>query len=132
MSKLIHVSATALVLAATVAAFALFFRADIAKSAVITGSEYSFGTTTAAGSQVFKSTTQTPVCTLGSILIASSSATAFTVRNATSTTDVASTTIAVFEANAFEGTYTFDVACTRGVAIEAPTGFNGFVTTTFR
>lgn len=110
----------------------LMGRAQTTLGSVVDGSEYTYGTTTAAGLRSFKSTTNSPVCTLGSIVISSSSATAFTIKNATSTTDVGSTTIATFEANAAEGTYTFDVACSRGVAVDAPSGFNGYVITTYR
>lgn len=99
---------------------------------VQTGSEYGYGTTTAAGNQVFRTTANGTGCTLGSIIIASSSATGFTVWNATSTTDVGSTTIATFGPADDEGTYTFDAACSRGISIIAPTGFNGFVITTHR
>lgn len=108
----------------------LMIRVSPVLGSVQDGSEYSYGTTTAAGLKSFKQAT--PACTLGSIVIASSSATAFTVKNASSTTDVSSTTIASFEANAAEGTYTFDVSCARGVAVDAPTGFNGYVITTYR
>lgn len=126
----------------TTLAFGVFFvlcallflmgRADPALGSVQDGSEYTYGTTTAAGLKNFKSTTNTSSCVLGSVVIASSSATSFTVKNATSTTDVGSTTIATFEANAAEGTYTFDAACSRGVSVDAPAGFNGYVITTYR
>lgn len=121
---------TVCVLVGAAVAASVLFTAKPAVGSVVTGSEYVYATTSAAGLQRVK--VATPVCNLGSVIISSSSATAFTVKNATSTTDVGSTTIATFEANAAEGTYTFDLACERGLAVDAPTGFNGYVITTFR
>ena len=69
---------------------------------------------------------------LGSIIVASSSATVFEVWNATSTTDVASSSIGHFVASPANGTYTFDVVANRGIIVDMPTGFNGSYTITFR
>ena len=128
------VAAVVALLAAVVCVLFMFSlrQPEIAHGSVVTGSEYGYATTTAAGNTNVRSNLISPGCTLGSVVIASSSATAFTIWNAASTTDAASTTIATFEANAAEGTYTFDVACPRGISIIAPTGFNGFVITTHR
>lgn len=123
-----------MVLGVLVGAF-YFSNASKALAGVDSGSEYNATTTTSTQAnthRLVKTTTISPVCTIGSVVIASSSATAFTVWNATSTTDVASTTFATFEANAVEGTYAFDSTCTRGIVIAAPTGFNGSVVTTYR
>lgn len=70
--------------------------------------------------------------TLGSIIVASSSATTFKIWNATSTTDTASSTVTQFVASPTNGTYTFDLILTRGLIIEMPTGFNGSYTITYR
>lgn len=69
---------------------------------------------------------------LGSIVVASSSATTFKVWNATSTTDVASTSITNFVASPANGTYTYDVNLSRGIIVELPTGFNGAYTITYK
>lgn len=69
---------------------------------------------------------------LGSVIIASSSATTFRVFDATSTTDVSSTTKALFVAAPANGTYTFDINLTRGLIISLPTNFNGSYTVTYR
>jgi len=114
--------------------FEYIVNTDKALAGVQVGSEYNYATTTStqSGHKLVKSTTNTSVCTLGSVVIASSSASQFTIWNATSTTDVASSTITTFEANAAEGTYAFDVACTRGIVVAPATGFNGNVVTTYR
>jgi hypothetical protein len=120
---------------AVVAAFLFipFFTAADRFSGVTTGSEYSYvttATTTGAG-EMIKSGGQYG-CTLGSIVITDSSTTTFSVMNATSTTDSASTTLASFPANAVAGTYIFDLACDRGLSVVAPAGFDGFVVITYR
>lgn len=70
--------------------------------------------------------------TLGSIIVASSSATTFTVWNATSTTDTASTSLVTLKASVGEGTYIFDAELTRGLVVVKPTGFNGDYVITYR
>lgn len=70
--------------------------------------------------------------TLGSVVVASSSATAFYVWNATSTSDIASTSLGSFVASPANGTYTFDVVAPRGLIVDMPAGFNGSYTITFR
>jgi len=69
---------------------------------------------------------------LGSVVIASSSAATLKLKNAASTTDIASTTIATIVAAADEGTYTFDVAVNRGLIIESSSGFNGDFVITYQ
>ena len=69
---------------------------------------------------------------LGSIIVASTSPTALKIWNATSTTDVASTTLGSFAPEPEEGTYTFDTIMTRGIIIETLTGFNGTYIITYR
>ena len=71
--------------------------------------------------------------TLGSVIVASSSAGTLKIWNATSTTDTASSTIATFIASPVQGTYTFDAILTRGgIGIELGSGFNGSYTITCR
>lgn len=70
--------------------------------------------------------------TFGSVVVASSSATVARIWNATSTTDVGSTTIANFVAAPANGTYTFDVSAPRGIILEMTSGFNGAYTITYR
>ena len=77
-------------------------------------------------------TVHTSACTLGSVVIASTSDTALTIMDAATTTDAASTTIAVFPASATVGTYTYDIACQRGLIIEVPSGFTGDYAVTHR
>lgn len=119
-----------LVLASVAVLFSAFNHA--ANASVITGSEYNYATTSAAGHTNIRSTAIAPGCTLGSVIIVGSASTTFAIWNATSTTDVGSSTMAVFQANAPAGTYTFDMACTRGISVIAPVGFNGYVITTHR
>jgi hypothetical protein len=121
-------------LALLVAAFALLAfslqQPQHAFSSVITGGEYQATTTGGlpTGHQVVRGS----LTTLGSVVIASSSATSFTIWNATSTTDTASTSLVTFEADAAEGTYTFDIDLVRGLVVEEPSGFNGDFVVTWR
>ena len=105
----------------------------------VTGSEYNatstYTQTTRNMSQIRTSTGAG--CTLGSVIVASSSASALTINplkvwNATSTTDSASTTLVTLRSAAAEGTYTFDVSCPRGLIIETPANFNGEYVVTWR
>ena len=70
--------------------------------------------------------------TLGQITVASTSAGTLKVWNATSTTDSASTTVALLKASVVEGTYVFDAFLTRGLIVELGAGFNGAYTITYR
>jgi len=89
-----------------------------------------------ASSTTFASTKVSQVKTgqtiLGYVTIASSSAASFQLKNATSTTDIASTTIVSFPAAADEMTYSFDLAASRGLIIESSSGFNGQVVITYK
>lgn len=102
---------------------------------VVQGSEYNATTSiaTSAGTHwLAKSTTNAGVCVLGSIIVASSSDTTFTLWNATSTTDIASTTIVAMVADIAVGTYQYDITCSRGLVVETPASFDGQYTTTYR
>lgn len=95
-----------------------------------TGEEYN-ATTTAAMATGF-SVLKTSSGQLGSVIVASSSAATFTIWNATSTTDIASTSPVRFVASPANGTYTFDASFTRGIIVEVPTGSNGSYTVTWK
>jgi hypothetical protein len=62
---------------------------------------------------------------LGSVVIASTTAHALIIHNATSSSDDASTTIALIGKNAPAGTYTFDVVMNRGIVLDIQAGFEG-------
>lgn len=105
---------------------------------VTVGGEYQ-GTTTSvagfAGLQV--SLVSNKAGTLGSVVVSSTTpATPTTgtlrIMNATSTTDISSTTIASFPIQPTQGTYTFDIFAPRGIIVEAGAGFNGTYTITSR
>jgi len=89
-------------------------------------------TTTDSTSVNTHSQIKSTAATLGSIVVASSSATTLTIWNATSTTDIASTTITKLVASIGEGTYTFDVEALRGLIIATPVDFNGSYVITWR
>lgn len=95
---------------------------------VARGGEYQATTTSTMGTnkhQLIQSAYNSSSVTLGSIVVASTSATTIKIWNATSTTDIASTTLGTLKASVAEGTYTFDLILTRGLILEIPTGFNG-------
>jgi hypothetical protein len=70
--------------------------------------------------------------TLGSIVIASTTNAYFTIWNATSTTDVSSTTLVTIGTSTAAGTYTFDAVAQRGLIMERPVNFAGEYVVTFR
>ncbi|MES2224144.1 MAG: hypothetical protein V4469_04405 [Patescibacteria group bacterium] len=71
--------------------------------------------------------------TLGSVVITSATAGAiFTIKNATSTIDPASTTLATFTAGALGGTYTFDAAFDRGLIVQMNSAIVASTTITWR
>lgn len=70
--------------------------------------------------------------TLGSVIVGGTSATIVELRDATSTTDSASTTIATFAASPATGTYTFDSAFTRGLSVVFTGSFTGKYMITWR
>ncbi|MEA3431447.1 MAG: hypothetical protein U9R01_02035 [candidate division WOR-3 bacterium] len=89
-------------------------------------------TTTPSGTAVSGNARVTPVI-LGSVIIASSSIDHLTIRNATSSTDIASTTIAVFDNdNNAEGTYVFDIALDRGLVLDFGSAYDGSAIITYR
>lgn len=71
---------------------------------------------------------------LGSVIVASSSIGSLIIHDATSTEDMASSTIAIFDNdnNATAGTYVFDTILTRGLILDFEAGFNGSYIITWR
>ena len=95
---------------------------------VARGGEY-HATTTTSGTAAANYVIQTGRGTLGSIIVASSSGSTFTVLDANGT---ATTTIATLKASIAEGTFTFDRMLSYGLIITVPSGFNGQYITTYR
>ena len=93
--------------------------------------EYNATTTVGMGTGVRSLITNRPAV-LGSIVIASSSPTAIRIWNATSTTDVASTTVVTIPGSAANGTYTYDAVFDRGLSVQLISGFNGSYNITTR
>lgn len=101
---------------------------------VSVSNEYN-ATTTNSTSANTHSLIKSSQCTVGSIVVASSSPSGQDVKiwNATTTrTDLSSTTLVTLRGGVSEGTYTFDIACTRGLVIETPASFNGSYVITWR
>jgi hypothetical protein len=97
----------------------------------VTGGNEYYATTTAfmqAGHRLIK----TGQSALGSLVITSVGSAQLEIWNATSSTDIASTSVARIKPAAAEGTYTFDVSMPRGIVINVPTGYNGTSTITYR
>lgn len=69
---------------------------------------------------------------LGSVVITGAVAGPMRFMNATSTTDVSSTTIAVFPNSTAAGTYTFDLIVTRGLILETTANLLPTTTITWR
>lgn len=106
---------------------------------VTRGGEYQSTTTSQAGFADKKMTLiDNRACTLGSVIISSTTpATPVTgtlrIMNASSTTDVSSTTLASFPILPTQGgQYVFDSVAPRGCIVEGGTGFNGTYTITYR
>lgn len=103
---------------------------------IVSGQDYTSTTTnsTYANSQrSLKGGTTTLVGgTLGSIIVTTTSATVVEIMDATSTTDLGSTTLAKFGASPATGTYTFDSSFSRGLRVNFPGSFNGNYTITWR
>lgn len=104
-------------------------------SVVQSGEYQATSTYTKLGVPAF-STTQTLISNsngaLGSVVILGAVAGPMRFMNATSTTDVSSTTIAVFPSSIAAGTYVLDVAVTRGLIVETLSGLVPTSTITYR
>jgi hypothetical protein len=90
------------------------------------------GTGTAKMQRLIQTAYNTTSVTLGSVVIASSSDVYLKIWNATSTTDVASTSEIYFPKNMTAGTYTFDSIFTRGLIVEMPADYLGDAIITYR
>lgn len=69
---------------------------------------------------------------LGSVVITGAVAGSMRFMNATSTTDVSSTTLVVFPSSTAAGTYTFDLVAPRGLILETTTSLLPTTTITWR
>ena len=102
----------------------------------VVGNEYQATTTYSKLSLPLFNTRQTLISnspgTLGSVIITGAVAGPMIFMNATSTTDIASTTIVVFPASTAVGTYTFDLVITRGLIVESLAGLMPTSTITYR
>lgn len=103
---------------------------------VIQGSEYhSTSTYSKLGTNLF-GVNQTIVSnsggTIGSVIITGAVAGAMKFMDATSTTDVSSTTLFVLPASLAANTYTFDVSFYRGLIVETVSGLVPTSTITYR
>ena len=118
-----------------IAVLALFGITQAPSVGSVTRSNEYNATTTAAGwaDHQFIGTADS-IGTLGSIIIGTTDATIVELRDATSTTDIASTSIAVIAASpAIGSTMTFDYAIKRGLSVITTSSFaNGKYTITFR
>lgn len=76
--------------------------------------------------------TSTNIQSLGSVIVTTTDASVVQIMDATSSTDVSSTTIAQFQASPALNTYTFDVRILRGLIINTVGGFAGRYTITYR
>lgn len=128
---------------ATVALLVVIWGGGVVANNTIVGSvtrsnEY-FSTTTSAAGYANRQTSilANTSGTLGSVIV-SSTTPALPVtqsclfKDATSTTDVSSTTAASFGYQTTAGTYTFDSILVRGLIVECGVGFNGTYTITYR
>lgn len=99
---------------------------------VAVSNEYRATTSIASSAGTHYLASTLPNCTLGSIVVASTSETLFRIWDATSTTDVASTTLLTMDNSPAAGTYTFDLTCKRGIVVDTPASFTGVYVVTYR
>ncbi len=71
-------------------------------------------------------------CSLGSVIIATTSNGILTIFNANAQVDTASTTLVLIPANTAVGTYTYDITCDRGLILEIDADFDGEYVITWR
>lgn len=97
------------------------------------GQAYNSTTTNSTWNLVPQRMLKTYGGTLGSVVVTKATAGVnIELRDATSTTDLASTTITTISSTATSGTYTFDVAFTRGLAVVQGVGNIASTTITWR
>lgn len=90
-------------------------------------------TTTPFGDTIMGDARLTPI-TLGSVVVSSSTTGTLIIHNATSTVDISSTTVAIFDndSNTTIGTYVFDIVLDRGLVLDFSSGFWGSYVITWR
>jgi len=134
MQNLFYSAAIIALLFVATATYFLLLMPTQTLGSTISGQEYQATTTisTSAGTHWQARVAANGGCSLGSVVVASSSNTVLRIWNATSTTDIASTTIVTFDSDVLEGTYTFDISCSRGLVVDTPASFDGVYTVTFR
>ncbi len=100
---------------------------------VAQGNTYSYATTTGSFANASSTMLRVGAGEIGSVVIGVTSATTFVLRDATSTTDIASTTILSLAASpAIGSSMLLDLSFTRGLFIEFPASFVGRYTITYR
>lgn len=107
----------------------------VSQGSVSQGSEYNATSTYRAnGVPQFPNTQviKTFAGTLGSVVITGAVAGTIRLYDATSTTDVSSTTLAIFPSSTAAGTYTFDVGFSRGLIVGTTVGLAPTTTITWR
>lgn len=131
-NHLLNLFLATLVIVSAVAAFV--YNSDNAGASVTYGNDYKSVEITSTNASSSPIIIKAGVGTLGSIIISSTTAnTYFRVwDNAVATSSATSTRIASFPVSATAGTYTFDREIQKGLIIEAPAGFAGSYTVTYR
>lgn len=115
----------------------------IASGSVSVTDEYIATTTSSMHAGVVIATKQQRVVlsnrggTLGSLVVGSTSPATLVnapikIWDATSTLDLASTTVSILSASSANGTYTYDVVLNRGLIVELPVGFFSDIVITYR
>lgn len=100
-------------------------RPTVTQGSVAVGNDYIATTTESTDANASWNFITDRTATLGSVVIASTSVTTFTIKDATSTTDLQGKTVVVFNGSPALGTYTFDIQMKRGIVLTVPSGFNG-------
>lgn len=95
------------------------------------GQEY-YSTTTGSFAVATSTYVRVGPGAIAQVTISSTTNVGFKVKDATSTLDLSSTTIANFPAGVAAGTYIFDASFTRGLFFDLGTGFAGSYTVTYR
>lgn len=97
------------------------------------GNEYHSTTTNSTWDIVSTKMVGASTVTLGSVIITNATAGAsFEIRDATSTTDISSTTVAKISSTATSGTYIFDAVLLRGLSVLMSVGNIASTTITYR
>jgi len=127
LNKLLWVSSITLLMVVIIGV-GLYLNKGGSIGSVTQGNEYKYASSTGA---LARQLSARPA-TLGSVVVVKATAQAFVIWDATSTTDIASTTIVTLPASIAAGTYTFDLQTKRGLKIVPATSFAGEYITTYR